>query len=107
MKHPVLKTLAVASLAAFAIGSVAQAQSIVGNSSNPNEVLVGVSAVDGGPHSSGRPGIAVPATGLAAADIVDFQGLVTSSNTDSHGVTTLDYPNPSPPGGGEGFEVGS
>lgn len=100
MKHPVLKTLALASLVALALGSAAQAQSIAGNSSNPNEVLVGVSAVDGGPHTSGHPGIAVPATGLAAQDIVDFQGLAAYAPADGHGVSTLNYPNPSPPPGG-------
>jgi hypothetical protein len=100
MKHLALKTLALASLAALAAAGTAHAQSIAGASSDTGHVLVGVSQVNGGPHSSGHPGLAVPATGLASQDIVDFQGLAAYSPADSHGVTTLNYPAPTPAPGG-------
>ncbi|MEA1084438.1 Slam-dependent surface lipoprotein [Sphingomonas sp. CD22] len=78
--------MALATVATLAIAGGAQAQ-IAGASSDTNNVNIGPSTVDGGPHRSGRPGIGVPNTGLVTR--VDFEGLQASSPPNADGVTTI------------------
>lgn len=73
-----LSVLALSMLAATGIGS-AHADPFNGASSNTNNVTVGESDVNGGPHFEGRAGIAVQATGLDQQ--VDFQGLSAFAGT--------------------------
>lgn len=89
MKIMHLKMLAIAGMAALTWSGTANAQ-IVGESTDTGEVVVGTSTINGGPHSSGRPGIAVPSTGLG--NLVDFQGLQASVGTDGSGVSTINSP---------------
>jgi len=86
MNRTYLKTLALAAVATFAVAGGAQAQ-VVGASSDTDNVNIGPSTVNGGPHRSGRPGIGVPNTGLITR--VDFQGLQSSSPPTADGVTTI------------------
>jgi hypothetical protein len=86
MKLSNLNRIAIALAASASFTGTAHA-GIYGASSDTSEVVVGTSAVNGGPHVSGRPGIAVPATGLS--NLVDFQGLQSSVGTDGNGVSTI------------------
>jgi hypothetical protein len=86
MKRTYLRMMALATVATLAIAGGAQAQ-IAGASSDTNNVNIGPSTVDGGPHRSGRPGIGVPNTGLVTR--VDFEGLQASSPPNADGVTTI------------------
>lgn len=89
MKTTLSKMIPAAAVALIAWSGVAQAQ-IVGASSDTSKVVVGTSTINGGPHVAGRPGIAVPSTGLG--NLVDFQGLQASLGTDANGVTTINSP---------------
>jgi hypothetical protein len=86
MKLSNLNRIALALVASTAFAGAAHA-SIAGESSDTSKVVVGTSTINGGPHVSGRPGIAVPATGLS--NLVDFQGLQASIGTDGNGVSTI------------------
>jgi hypothetical protein len=92
MTRPHFKVLALTLLAATAMGGVAQA-AIVGESSDPALVGVGTSTINGGPHSAGKPGISVLATGIA--NLVDFAGLQ-ASVPPVNGVTTINSPSDAP-----------
>lgn len=89
MKIIYRKALAAAGLASLAWCSAANAQ-IVGVSTDTSKVVVGTSTINGGPHASGRPGIAVPSTGLS--NLVDFQGLQSSVGVDGNAVSTINAP---------------
>jgi hypothetical protein len=86
MKLSNLNRIAIALAASASFAGTAHA-GIYGVSSDTTEVVVGTSTVNGGPHVSGRPGIAVQATGLN--NRVDFQGLQSSVGTDGNGVSTI------------------
>ncbi|NKJ01304.1 Slam-dependent surface lipoprotein [Novosphingobium sp. SG707] len=86
MKLSNFNRIAIALAASTAFAGAAHA-SIAGESSDTAKVVVGTSTINGGPHVSGRPGIAVPATGLT--NLVDFQGLQSSVGTDSNSVSTI------------------
>lgn len=92
MRNINFKTSLLAVAATMAFAGTAHAQ-ISGESSDTDNVVVGASTVNGGPHTSGRPGIAVQATGLDG--LVDFQGLKTYSSL-SNGIYTLNYPSDIP-----------
>lgn len=81
-----LNRIVIALVASTALAGTAHA-GITGQSSDTSNVVVGTSTINGGPHVSGRPGIAVPATGLG--NLVDFQGLQSSVGTDGNGVSTI------------------
>lgn len=85
MKHFQLK-MAAAAIAAMALSGAAHA-GIYGASTDTSKVRVGTSNVIGGPHTLGKPGIAVPATGLTL--LVDFAGLQSSVGVDGNGVSTI------------------
>lgn len=86
MKLSNLNRIAIALAASTAFAGASHA-SIAGESSDTTKVVVGTSTINGGPHVSGRPGIAVPNTGLG--NLVDFQGLQASVGTDGNGVSTI------------------
>lgn len=89
MRHGQLNAFAVAmAISTLGVG-IAQAQ-IVGQSSDPARVVVGSSTVNGGPHVSGRPGIAVRNTGLNR--LVDFQGLQEAVESPPTAVTEISAP---------------
>lgn len=92
MKIAHLKLLSAAGLATLAWSGMANAQ-IVGESSDTTKVVVGTSTVNAGPHTSGKPGIAVPNTGLG--QLVDFQFLYTLG-PDANGVVTINNPSGAP-----------
>mgnify|MGYP000431873096 CR=1 FL=1 len=86
-----MKKLQMISAIALTLTLVGQAQAgVVGGSSNVLKVAISQSVVNGGPHTSGLAGIAVPATGLTG--FVDFQGLTTYTTIDANGIHTLNYP---------------
>jgi hypothetical protein len=88
MKIAYLKLLSAVGIATLAGAGAAHAQ-IVGGSSDTSKVVVGTSTVNAGPHTSGKPGIAVPNTGLS--QLVDFQFLYTLG-PDGNGVVTINSP---------------
>ena len=85
-------TLAALFLALFAGHAHA---GVVGESSY-SQVEVGESAVSGGPHVKGRPGIGLVNNKQLPKGIVDFQGLTAYAPADSHGVSSLTYPSSAP-----------
>ena len=87
MKFAHLKAVAGALALSVALAGTAQAQ-IVGDSSDWDNVDIGVSTVSAGTvHVPGRVGIGVPNTGLTTR--IDFQGLQGVLGTDGNGVTTF------------------
>ncbi|WP_343525295.1 Slam-dependent surface lipoprotein [Sphingomonas sp.] len=80
-----MKTIVLAGLATVLAAGTAQAQ-FAGGSSDTDKVTVGESNVNGGPHVSGRAGIAVPGT---EGKRVDFQGLSLYALPDLNGVRHL------------------
>jgi len=80
-----MKTILLAGLATVLTAGTAQAQ-FAGGSSDTDKVTVGESNVNGGPHVSGRAGIAVPGT---EGRRVDFQGLSRYALPDLDGVRHL------------------
>lgn len=93
MKLTKLKTFSLTLIASAALAGPADA-GIFGWSNFFSDVMIDVSTVNGGPHVSGRPGIAVPATGFS--DFVDFQGLQLSVGTDANGVSVINAGTPVP-----------
>ena len=89
-----LKRYILAALAAVLFAGPAHA-GVVGESSYSN-VEVGKSAVSGGPHVKGRPGIGLVNNKRLPRGIVDFQGLTAYARPDSHGVSSLNYPSSAP-----------
>lgn len=85
-----LKTLSLSLVASVALVANAHA-GIFGWTSDYSNVRVGTSEVDGGPHTSGRPGIGVTtATYPRMRAIIDFQGLQVRAPADANGVSTVD-----------------
>ena len=89
-----LKHYTLAALAAALFAGPAHA-GVIGESSYSN-VEVGKSAVSGGPHVKGRPGIGLVNNKRLPRGIVDFQGLTAYARPDSHGVSSLTYPSSAP-----------
>lgn len=85
MKYAHLKALGLALLGSAVLAGTAQAQ-VVGGSSDPDKVKIGVSTVNGGPHKAGKVGINVPH--LRADAYIDFQGLQSAIPADPNGVIT-------------------
>lgn len=92
MTRSTFKTLILAPIAAMALYGAAQA-AIVGQSTDTTQLRVGVSTVNGGPHTAGKPGVAVAGIGLSS--YVDFAGLQ-ASIPPVNGVTTINAPSSAP-----------
>lgn len=93
MKFTHLKTAVGAAALSFALGGTAHAQLVLSDitfeTSNNSNVDIGVSTVNGGPHSDDKVGIWVP--NLPANWFVDFEGLQTASPP-MGGVTSIHNP---------------
>ncbi|EJL38458.1 hypothetical protein PMI01_00025 [Caulobacter sp. AP07] len=100
MTRSTFKTLILAPIAALALCGVAQA-AIVGQSTDTTQLRVGTSTINAGPHTSGKPGVAVAGIGLSS--YVDFAGLQ-ASIPPVNGVTTINSPS-SAPGSHNGMGV--
>lgn len=92
MTRSTFKTLILAPIAAMALCGAAQA-AIVGQSTDTTQLRVGVSTINGGPHTAGKPGVAVAGIGLSS--YVDFAGLQ-ASVPPVNGVTTINAPSSAP-----------
>ncbi len=92
MSRSTFKALILAPIAAVALAGVAQA-AIVGQSTDTSQLRVGASTINAGPHTSGKPGVAVAAIGLSS--YVDFAGLQASAPP-VNGVTTINNPSTAP-----------
>ncbi|MDG2527836.1 Slam-dependent surface lipoprotein [Caulobacter endophyticus] len=92
MSRSTFKTLILASVTAVALAGVAHA-GIVGESTDPSVLQVGVSTINAGPHTAGKSGVSVKSIGLSA--FVDFQGLQAVSPS-SGGVSTINSPSTAP-----------
>lgn len=94
-----MKKLQLVSAMTFALGTLALSGTVQatapGASSNTSYVDIDISTVNGGPHSSGKAGIAVQYTGIT--NFVDFQGLSAYGGT-SNGVHVLNFPYDYEPG---------
>jgi hypothetical protein len=94
MKKLQLVSAITLALGTLALSGTAQATA-PGASSNTSYVDIDISTVNGGPHSSGKAGIAVQYTGIT--NFVDFQGLSAYGGT-SNGVHVLNFPYDYEPG---------
>lgn len=94
MKKLQLVSAMTLALGTLALSGTAQATP-PGASSNTSYVDIDISTVNGGPHSSGKAGIAVQYTGIT--NFVDFQGLSAYGGT-SNGVHVLNFPYDYEPG---------
>jgi len=94
-----MKKLHLVSAMTLALGTLALSGTVQatapGASSNTSYVDIDISTVNGGPHSSGKAGIAVQYTGIT--NFVDFQGLSAYGGT-SNGVHVLNFPYDYEPG---------
>lgn len=89
MKYARFKTIALSLAASTLLAGTAHA-GIYGESSDTSSARVGTSTVVGGPHTAGKPGISVEATGFG--NLVDFAGLQASVGTDGSGVSNVNAP---------------
>ncbi|EKU73366.1 MULTISPECIES: Slam-dependent surface lipoprotein [Sphingomonadales] len=94
MKFVHLKAVVGAMALSASLAGVAQAQVVNGSgTSDPANVELGDSTVNGGPHVSGRVGIWVPNLGTSTPQrFVDFQGLQGFVPPSAYTVTTVNNP---------------